>query len=836
MKNYPDWMTEEARITLKKGFYGDEKNVYDAWNRIVNSAAFYLKKEGLSDEFCADFAEDLFDILDKGWLGLATPVFSELGTGDRGGLPISCFSLSVSDSIRGIFDSLAESALMTKNGGGVGVYLGRIRGLNEIISTGGTSAGSVPFARLYDYTAKTVAQASFRRGSFALYLPIHHKDILLFLKSKDHTEGDSRRWIDSNIAVTIEDWWMEEMLAGDQEKREIFIEVLMTRMKCGSPYLLFVDNVNRQNPEAYVKNNLKVETSNLCFTANTLVSTVNEKGELKQLPIKQLEGTCFNVLSASYNYGWKTETQPAICFKTGTAKVVKVTLANGNGFRCTEDHPLALNGENSYVEAKNSLSRVLATADNIGIEVIKVEEIAEKEEVYDLKVAKNENFYIHAGTGILVHNCSEIMLYTDEDHSFVCCLSSLNLDKWPEWKNAKTKKLGLSIPYISTIFLDAVLSEFIDKASKIIDPKKQKYKKCLEELISNTEDLDPDIQQLAKKSIDELSNIPELTKAVRSAKKGRALGLGVMGLASLYQKLNLAWHEPETYALNIEIHNYIYSEARKASKFLAENLGEPEWCVGTGYRNSHNIAIAPTRTNSAVCSTISMGIEPIESNLYIAKQDKGIFPRRNPNLEKLLKEKYKKNTPEVWEEISKNDGSVKNLDFMDKHDKWVFRTAREIDQFDLIRQAADRQKYVDQGQSLNLFVDPFVSPQYYFGLHVAAWKLGLKSLYYLRTKSKQSLSTVNYMITKKGCPWCEKLSKLLEERGISYIPVTLSEAKRKGLWNKNYKTVPQLFLDGQRIGGYTDYVEKFISGSHGFATPGRVDGQVQDNECSSCEG
>lgn len=807
-KGYPKWMTKEAIATLES-LVGKE-TAYEVWERVVNSAASYLYLGGFDADFCSKFAEDLFEVLANGWLGLATPVLTKLGKPRGDGLPISCFSISVEDSISGIFDSLAESAIMTKNGGGVGVYMGNIRPINTDISTGGKTSGSVPFSKLFDSTAKTVAQGSARRGSFAIYLPIEHPDIKAFLKSKDHTEGDSRRWIDSNIAVTISNAWMKSMLSGDEEKRDLFIELLLTRLKCGSPYILYIDHVNNANPEAYKKNNLKVETSNLCLSGETRVATTMGAISLKEMYETRIIPPVYTENIEQPTFGPRTQ-EAKIVFQ-GIKKVIKLTLSDGSSFKCTPDHRIALKNK-EWIEAQYSLNKKIRTIGQLqDIFVQSIEPIAEAEEVYDLHVEVDKNFYIITDlenySGLLVHNCSEIMLHTDKDHSFVCCLSSLNLDKYDEWVNHKTKNLKLSVPFISTIFLDAVLSEFIDKASD--------YK--------------------------------EMERAIRSAVKGRALGLGSMGLASLYQKRNLAWYEQECYDLNIQVHKYIYEETKEASKFLAKHLGEPEWCVGTGMRNSHTVAVAPTRTNSAVTCAVSMGIEPIDANYFAAKQNGGVFVRKNPNLEKLLKEKYKKNTVEVWEQISKDRGSVKNLEFMDKHDKRVFRTAREIDQQDLIWQAGDRQPYIDQGQSLNLFVDPYCSEQYLVGLHVLAWKLGLKSLYYLRSRSKQSLSTLNLLITKKGCDWCTKLKEELNLRNIAYTEVTLSEAKRKGLWQQSYKTTPQLFFDGERIGGYSDFMSKYVYGVESSSTPLHVDGETNGtrlsqtdeylmaNECTACEG
>lgn len=246
-------------------------------------------------------------------------------------------------------------------------------------------------------------------------------------------------------------------------------------------------------------------------------------------------------------------------------------------------------------------------------------------------------------------------------------------------------------------------------------------------------------------------------------------------------------------------------------------------------------ATAPTRTNSVICNAVSQGIEPIDKNFFVAKQDKGAYIRKNPNLAKLLREKYNRDDDFTWDLISKNKGSVKDLDFLSDYEKEVFATAREIDQKDLVRQAADRQKYICQSQSLNLFVDPHANEQYLVELHLMAWKLGVKSLYYLRSRSKQTMDTLNYIITKNDCPWCVKLKEELDSRKVEYEEIPLSEAKRRGLWKTSYKTVPQLFYGNEHVGGYEDYMNKYVYGNAGIPMTNTIDGE-NPSECISCEG
>jgi ribonucleoside-diphosphate reductase alpha chain len=568
--------------------------------------------------------DDLFTCLWNGWIGLASPVAANFGTSRA--LPISCYSVHLSDSVSSIYSHLKEVAQLSKNGGGVGVYMGDVRPAGAPISGGGKSTGIVPWAQQYDLAARVVSQGGVRRGSFAIYLPIDHPDVPELLRAKDHSKGDPRKFIDSNVALTISDEWVESMIAGDTHKQELFGEVLKTRMISGSPYLVFIDNANRQNPECYTERGLSVKTSNLC---------------------------------------------------------------------------------------------------------------------------------------------SEIFLHTDEHHSFVCVLSSLNLSRYDDFSGWQSPVSGRTVPQLAIHLLDAVVSEFIRKAKDKVG----------------------------------------LGRSVRFAEKSRALGLGTMGLHTLYQKRGLPFSSPGARELNIETHRWIREQSEIASRELATKFGEPEWCVGSGLRHTHLLAVAPTRTNSVISGAFSQGIEPIDSNYFVAKQAKGTYVRKNPVLEKLLCDRGV--GPDVWDKILDAKGSIQDLDIFTPVEKEIFKTAREIDQFELIKQASDRQEFICQGQSLNLFVDPESDPAYIMRLHLSAWKMGLKSLYYLKSSSLLTNKKVvpALIVTREDCPWCIKLKELLSSEGIRYVEITKKEAEEKGYWDPNWKTVPQMWLYKKHIGGYTDYIQ-----------------------------
>ena len=301
-----------------------------------------------------------------------------------------------------------------------------------------------------------------------------------------------------------------------------------------------------------------------------------------------------------------------------------------------------------------------------------------------------QNPTAYKDNGLKVHMtniCSEIVLHTDESHSFVCCLSSLNLAKYEEWKNT-------NIIYDSIWFLDGVLEEFIQKAKGKIG----------------------------------------FENAVRSAEKGRALGLGVLGWHTYLQEKDLPFEGLPAQFETRRIFSQIKIESERASMDLAEFYGEPLWCAGTGLRNTHLRAIAPTVSNSKLSGNISPGIEPWAANVFTEQSAKGTFIRKNPTLEKLLNKK-RKNTRKVWDKILADGGSVQDLDFLSDEQKEVFKTFKEINQLELVRQAGIRQQYIDQSVSLNLAFPNTATPKWLNKVHFDAWKKGIKTLYYMRTES-----------------------------------------------------------------------------------------------------
>ena len=305
------------------------------------------------------------------------------------------------------------------------------------------------------------------------------------------------------------------------------------------------------------------------------------------------------------------------------------------------------------------------------------------------KVYQDKNLRINAS-----NLCTEIMLPSNSDWSFVCVLSSINLLHYDKWKDTDAVETMV-------YFLDAVITEFLNKLEIYRD--------------SN--------------SNDDKQTFLFMERAYNFAKDNRALGLGALGWHSLLQSKSLSFNSQEAFDLNNEVFRFIKDKSYSASKELAAKFGEPKILKGYGRRNSTLNAIAPTTSSAFILGQVSQGIEPIWSNIYVKDIAKVKTTIKNPFLKQLLAEKGfdNKNT---WDSIRENDGSVQHLEILTDHEKEVFKTYSEIDQLDIIYQAANRQNHIDQGQSLNIMIHPDMSPKEINKIHTTAWKLNIKSLYY----------------------------------------------------------------------------------------------------------
>ena len=542
------WFNEESEQMLNRGYLLNGETLEGAIDRITSAAARRLYKPELKDAFK--------EMIVKGWISFSSPVWANMGT--QRGLPISCFNVHVPDSIEGITHKMGEVIMQTKIGGGTSGYFGELRHRGTAVTDNGKSSGSVSFMKLFDTAMDVVSQGGVRRGAFAAYLDIDHDDIEEFLQIRDIGNPIQNLF----MGVCVPDYWMQDMIDGDADKRRIWAKVLESRQQKGMPYILFTDNVNRNKPQVYKDKGLTINASNLC---------------------------------------------------------------------------------------------------------------------------------------------SEIMLPSTADESFICCLSSMNLELYDEWKDTNAVKLAI-------YFLDAVLSEFIEKTEG------NYY----------------------------------LSTARNFAIRHRALGLGVLGYHSYLQRNMIPFESMEAKMFNAKVFKQIQEQSLAASKELANIYGEPELLKGYGVRNATTMAIAPTTSSSAILGQTSPGIEPFASNYYKAGLAKGNFIRKNKYLAKLLEEKGL-DTEDVWRDIMLNHGSVQHMHQLTQEEKDVFKTFKEISPLEIVTQAAQRQQYIDQAQSLNLNIPSSMPIKDVNKVIIDAWKLGVKTLYYQRSQSVSKELVINFM----NCSSCE---------------------------------------------------------------------------------
>jgi ribonucleoside-diphosphate reductase alpha chain len=397
--------------------------------------------------------------------------------------------------------------------------------------------------------------------------------------------------------------------------------------------------------------------------------------------------------------------------------------------------------------------------------------------------------------GLKIHGsnlCNEIHLPTDADRTAVCCLSSLNLEYYDEWKDT-------TIVRDIVRMLDNVLQFFIDEA--------------------------PDT----------------ISRAKYSAERERSIGLGAMGFHSLLQKHGVAWESEAAREINRTVFDHIKSEAVAETELLAEERGEYPDGIGSGRRNSHLLAIAPNASSGIILST-SPSIEPLKANAYTHRTRAGSFLVKNKYLDELLTEKGE-NNESTWTSIITKKGSVQHLPFLTEGEKAIYKTADELDQMWVVQHAAERQEFICQGQSVNLFFPSGAEKSYVNRVHYSAWAKGLKGLYYLRTEAKQRAENVSEKVErvalagdmrtivygKSDCPFCSMAKEELRLRGIPFDYIDLKEIGKtaREVTGRDVKTVPQIYIEGKYIGGYDELMEHLNQ---------PLETNEDDDECRACEG
>lgn len=533
-------------------------------------------------------AQRLYDYISRFWFMPATPVLSNGGT-DRG-LPISCFLNTVSDSLDGISETWTENLWLAARGGGIGTSWSMVRSIAEKVGGVGESSGIIPFIKVMDSQTLAISQGSLRRGSAAVYLDDTHPEIREFVDIRRATGGDpNRRSLNIHHGVMLSDAFMEAVRDGADwnllspktgevietiKARDLWQQIMTTRLETGEPYIIFSDTVARAQPAHHKTLGLRVRSSNLC---------------------------------------------------------AEVVLPTG--------------------------------PDHLG-----------------------------------------------KERTAVCCLSSLNLETYMEWRgNRQFLKDVL-------LFLDNVLQEFIDRTA----------------------------------------GMPGFERARYAAMRERSIGLGVMGFQSMCQRQGFAMESVTAKIWNKMIFKWLNTTGDQINEEVAiERFPCPDaYELGIKKRWSHMFAVAPTASISIIAGNTSPCIEPFPANVFTHKTLSGSYTVKNRYLAELLETKWETVSEtavvskaewleSVWGQILMDEGSVKNVAILTDDEKAIFKTAFEIDSRWMLEHAADRAPFIDQAVSNNLFLLPGIDLRDLHFIHFRAWEMGLKSLYYCRSKSIQRAENVS---------------------------------------------------------------------------------------------
>ena len=688
-----------------------------------------------------EHAQRLYSYMSKLWFMPASPLLSNGGT--QKGLPISCFGNTVGDDLKDIGANALENIWLTSSGGGIGTYWGDVRSNGSATSKGSKSTGVIPFIHWTDSQMLAFSQGSTRRGSNAAYLPITHPEIEEFIGMRKPTGGDiNRKNLNIHHGVIIPDSFMQiidgctegtivddawELIDPNSKKvvktisaKALWQSIIETRAETGEPYIMFQDTVNRTQSSIHKELGMTIKQSNLCVAPETLIMTK----EYGYMNIKSLKNKDVDVWNGQ-------EWSKVQIKKTGkNQKLLNITFSDGTSLSCTPYHKFYI--QDTYnklsvreVRAEDLLSGMKLEKWNLPldvkqsvVQVVSVEDTGRFDDTYCATEPKRGRILFN---GVVTGNCSEILLptgvdYLNNNRTFVCCLSSVNLEKFDEWKDK-----SLFIEDIIRM-LDNVLDVFIKQA-------------------------------------------PEgMSRARYAAQMERSLGLGAMGFHAYLQSKMIPFESAMAVGQNRRMFYHIQQKALEATTILAQERGNcpdvSEYNRKTGAttqrRNVHLMAIAPNASSSILCGNTSPSIEPYAANMFRQETLSGWNIFKNRYLDKLIKDKcgllpYDKiiSPEDVWKDISNHGGSIQHMtEFFTHQELDVFKTSKEIDQRWIIQHASDRYEYVDQAQSVNLFFAPDATIAYLHKVHMDAWRKGLKTLYYLRSSAKHRAENINEKVER----------------------------------------------------------------------------------------
>lgn len=783
----PWWYNDESKAVLNRGYLLNGETIHDAIERITSSVIHHLGTFG-TQELKDKFKEAIY----KGWISLSSPIWSNCGTSR--GLPISCMGCTIDDSVESIVYKHAETAMHTKRGSGTSAYFGNLRGRGAAITNNGESSGAVSFMKMWDTMMNVVSQGScYIEGTEVLtdkgfkdFRNVNPKEDKIAQITKDNKliyttvegyeltkkqyKGDIITFRDTNdsfeIHVTpnhrmmfsVNGGELQECSASDLEVydtwdfhltptrylslKETYRKIAKELETLGGDFIYFIHKIvslpNESNLISACVSDIPeylVDRINTIFLKNGFTTYVSKDGLYYELVYYNKE----NTVSSKYiqKYSKPYDGMVYCCIVPEGRIFVRYngkTLVSGNTRRGSFaayldiDHPdinefLRIRSIGDDIQSifpavcvpdywmkemiegdtskRQIWAKVLESRQQTGLPYIFFTDNVNKNkpEIYKF----TDSYISHSNL------CQEIALPDTVDETFICCLCSLNLALYDEWKNT-------DLPKIATYFLDGIMSEYIAKTE-------------------NDEYLQP---------------------ARRFSIRHRAIGIGVMGWHSYLQSKMIPFESLEANLLTTKIFKDLEKQTKTASQLLGEILGyapiflENPNFKGLKYRNTTTMAIAPTTSSSSILGQVSPGIEPYMSNYYKAGLAKGNFIRKNKYLKEILKN-YDKDDDETWRSIMMNKGSVQHLDFLSDLEKKVFKTFREISQHDIITQASIRQKYIDQGQSLNINIPPEIPIKEVNKLIIYAWEQGIKGLYYQRSSSVSKDMLTNLV----SCTSCE---------------------------------------------------------------------------------
>ncbi len=695
-------------ISLLENYYMMEGDTtpLDAFKRA--SQAFSARDKELADR--------ILSYVENGWFMFSSPILSNarLEGQKKSGLPISCFLTYVDDSLEGLISHSEELRWMSVLGGGVGGHWSNVRSVSD------KAPGPIPFIKTIDSDVEAYRQGKCYHPDVEILTEngwVRFSDLKEGVKVaqvgdaldisfvipteliKEHHEGSLIRVYDGtnvDVLVTPNHSMVVDMGYG-------LTKVRADELLCNQEVLMFKEDGNHFTTQAIKKDEVPynglvycalVPTGRLLVRSNgrSLICGNTRKGSYAAyMDISHPD--IIEFLNIRVPTGGDTNRK---CFNLNNAVNLSDDFMNavveGKEWNLIDPHTKQVK---ETLQARDLWQRILEVRFRTGEPYFFFSDTANKHLPQSLK---DKGLKIH-GSNL----CNEIFLCTDKDRSAVCCLSSLNLEYFDEWKDT-------SIVEDCITFLDNVLQYFIDNAPQ-----------------------------------------PQMKRAIYSAIQERSLGLGAMGFHSYLQRKNIAFESAIAKSVNMRIFRTIKERAVKQTETLAKTRGEYLDGVGTGRRNSHLLAIAPN-ANSAIILDTSPSIEPWKSNAFTHRTRAGSFLSKNKYLDKILVDKNlpKEEYDAIWQSIILNQGSVQHLDCLTDYQKDVFKTAFELDQMWLIEHGADRQVHICQGQSLNLFFPSGSDKAYVNSVHLSALKKGLKGLYYLRTSTGVVAEKVSTKIERKA--------------------------------------------------------------------------------------